>query len=264
MRGRRAVFEYWLRLPRLALDTMHTRMFFICSMIQNTPQPDKSTTAPQGFRDALAELVQIGLRVARMVGRIADAETALAEAASQAGAAEGVSALANSLAEAIEADQASAAAAEARHSVVARTEAVAGAFALVSRSVRLTLLLAERLDRGWARGGEPDDRHAKALRQIARGVADATEAENERTRSLTGMPTERLEALDTEAGIGNRSAEEIISEICRTLGLDPVRMIFRSPLPEASHGVEAGGTAPFTDDDGKPSEARPLRRPPDD
>ncbi len=46
----------------------------------------------------MAELVQIGLSVARLVGRVAEAETALAEAASQINAAEGVSPLAESLA----------------------------------------------------------------------------------------------------------------------------------------------------------------------
>jgi hypothetical protein len=49
---------------------------------------------------------------------------------------------------AIEADRAAAAAAEARQTVVARTEAVARAFARVSRAICLTVLLAERLDCG--------------------------------------------------------------------------------------------------------------------
>jgi hypothetical protein len=216
-------------------------------MIQTDPHPDDPTKAPQGFRDALAELVQMGLRVARMVTQVADAETAMAEAASQAGAAaEGASAMPTSLAEAMEADRALVAAAEARHSVVARAEAVAAAFALVSRAIRLTVLLAERLDRGWAQGGEPDDRQTMARRQIARGVADAiaAEAEGKRAAQLTEALTERLEALDTEAGIGDRPTEEIIAEICRYLGLDPVRMTVRPPLPGAISAVEAGEMAP--------------------
>jgi hypothetical protein len=210
----------------------------------------------------LAELVQIGLNVARMVGRIAEAGTELAEAASQARVAEGVSPLASSLAEAIEADRAAAAAAaEARQTVVARAEAVTAAFARVSRAVRLTVLLAERLDRGWARGREADDRPAMARRQIARGVADAIgrKAESERAARLTGALAERLEALDTEAGIGNRSVEEIIGAICRDLGLDPVRMTVRSPLPDAISLVETGKTAPLAGG-GRGWEARPPQR----
>jgi hypothetical protein len=199
-------------------------------MSQTTPRPEPTATAPQELRDALAELTQIGLRVARMIGQVADAETALAESASQAGAAEGASALANSLAEAIEADRAAAAAAEMRHTVVARAQTVAAAFARVSRAIRLTVMLAERLDRGWARGGVPDDRHAMTRRQIARGIADATRRETE---------DERPEALDTEAGIGDRPTPEIIAEICRSLGLDPARMTLRSPLPNAISQAEA-------------------------
>jgi hypothetical protein len=195
------------------------------------PRPHETANAPEAFRNALAELVQIGMTVARMVGRIAEAETALAEAASQFGAAEGVSALADSLAEAIEADRAAAAAAEARHAVAARTDAVAGAFARVSRAIRLTVLLAERLDRSWARRGLADDRLAMARRQIARGVEDAIErsAEGERAERLTEALTDRLESLDVETEIGNRPAEEIIREICRDLGLDPKRMPRRAP-----------------------------------
>jgi hypothetical protein len=233
-------------------------------MNQTAPRPDVPATAPQGFRDALAELVQIGLSVARMVGRVAEAETALAEAAAQAGVDEGVSALASSLAEAIEADRAAAAAAEMRHTVVARTEAVAGAFARVSRAIRLTVLLAERLDSGWARRGNADDRHAMARRQIARGVADAIgrEAEGERAVTLTAALAERLETLDTEAGIGDRSAEAVIEEICRDLGLDPVRMTVRLPV-EGTVSLGEAGIAGALAGGGKGREARPPHRRPD-
>jgi CO dehydrogenase/acetyl-CoA synthase delta subunit len=142
-------------------------------MNQIPPRPDETAIAPPEFRDALADLVQMGLRVARMVGRIAEAETALAVAASQARVAEGASAMTASLTEAMKADRA-AAAAKARHDLVARTEVVAAAFAQVSHSIQLTVLLAERLDRGQARPSGVDNRHAKAMRQIARGVAEAT------------------------------------------------------------------------------------------
>jgi hypothetical protein len=194
-------------------------------MNRTMSSPDDAC-APEGFSAALAELVQIGLSVARMVGRVAEAETALAEMASRTRVAEGVSALAGSLAEAIEADRAAAAATEAREPVVARTEAVAGAFARVSRAIRLTVLLAERLDRGWARGGMPDDRPAMARRQIARGVADviAREADGERAERLTEALAARLEALDRESGTLDRPTDEIIRDICRDLGLDPARL----------------------------------------
>jgi len=197
------------------------------------PRPHETANAPEAFRDALAELVQIGLSVARLVGRVAEAETALAEAASRVGAAEGASALADSLAEAIEADRAAAAAAEARHTVVARTAVVSEAFARVSRAIRLTVLLAERLDRGWARRIVADDRNAMARRQIARGVADAIgrEAEGERAEQLTEALADRLEALDIETELADRSAEEIIRQICCDLGLG--RTTICPPRPAA-------------------------------
>ncbi len=191
------------------------------------PRPDHTAHAPEGMRDALAELVQIGLRVARMLGQVADGEAALAVAAAQAGVAADVPALAGSLAEAIEADRAAAAAAEGRQTVVARAEAVAAAFARVSRSVRLTVLLAERIDRGWARGRVADERQAMVRRQVARGVGEAIgrEAEGERAERLREGLAERLERLDAEDALGERPAEEIIAAICRDLGLDPARMV---------------------------------------
>ena len=215
-------------------------------MTAPTSRTEQPTPAPQGFRDALAELVQIGLKVARMVGQTADAETNLAEAAAQAGATEDASALATSLAEAIEADRAAAAAAEMRQTVTARTAAVAIAYARVSRAIRLTILLAERLDRGWARGSNVDDRQTMARRQITRAVQDAIarETEGEHADDLTVALTERLESLDTE--FPNRSAEEIIALICRDLGLDPARMTLRSPLPRALNATQTSSAAPLT------------------
>ncbi len=177
--------------------------------------------APDAFRDALAELVGIGMSVARMVGRAAETETTLAESAAGAIAAEGMSPMPTSLAEAIDADRAAAAAGEARQTVVARTQAVAGAFAEVSRAVRRTVLLAERIDRGWAQRPLADDQHAMAKRQIERGVRDAIEreADGSRAEHLNEVLAERLERPETLDEIGLRSADDIIRTICSELKL---------------------------------------------
>ena len=182
--------------------------------------------APELFRTALAELVQIGMTVARMVGQAAKAETAMAEAATSARIAEGVTPLATSLAEAIEADQAAAAAGEARRAVIARSQTVAAAFAQTARAIRRTILLAERLDRCWARPFAADDRHAMARRHIAGAVTDAIaqQADDARAERLTEALAERLDALDTLDDVASRPAEDIIRDICRDLGLDPARM----------------------------------------
>ncbi|WP_158744193.1 hypothetical protein [Acidisphaera sp. L21] len=195
-------------------------------------QHDDIAQAPALFREALAELVQIGMSVARMVGRAAEAETALADAAIVVA---GELPIATSLAEAIAADQAASAAAEARRTVAPRIEIVAAAFNQVSRAIRRTVLLAERLDRGWARPVRMDDQQAMARRQIVRAVshaigrsADAGDAER-----LTGALRERLDALDTIEDIGRRPAEEIIREICRDLGLDPAPVLASTPSSRA-------------------------------
>ena len=241
------------------------------------PQPEQTARAPQGFRDALAEMVQIGLSVARMVGRVAEAETAACEAAARLSD-PADEAVASTLAEAIDRDQAYAAAAEARHTAVARAETIAGAFARVSRSVRLTVAMAERIDRSWARRGAADDQAAMARRQVVRGVAEAIEREvgceagrdagsetagreTERER-LTEAFAERLERLDEGFALGDRPAEEIITEICRDLGVDPARMTVRPPLPEAARFTRAHGIAP-PDGANWRWEAGPPPRPPD-
>ena len=189
--------------------------------IQSSP----NEPSPQHYRDGLAELFQMGLTVARMVTRVAEAEIAVADAAAEVRAAEGASPMPTSLAEAIEADRAFAAAAEARHTVVARADVVTRAFARIARCIRLTVAQAERLDRGWARPTRSDDRRAMARRQVARAVADviAREAEGERAERLTESLTERLESPDWEDEFEDLPVEEVITRICRDLGLDPVR-----------------------------------------
>jgi hypothetical protein len=174
-------------------------------MQTQSTRTDEINQAPALFREALAELVQIGMTVARMIGRVAQAETALADAA--ATVADGGNPVATSLAEAIAADQAASAAAEARRDVVARTERVAAAFDQVSRAVRRTVMLAERLDRGWARPIRVDDRQTMAHRQTVRAVR------------------ERLDSLDRPDDLGDRPVEEIIRAICRDLGLDPAEVL---------------------------------------
>jgi hypothetical protein len=147
--------------------------------------------------------------------------------------------------------------------VVARAEAVAAAFTRVSRSVRLTVLMVERLDRGWARPRNADDRQAVAKRQIARGVAEAIagQAEGERAAELSGRLRERLDSPDWENEFASRPAEEVIAIICRDLGLDPVRMTVRSPLPRSIKVPEMEGAVPLAH--GKGWQFRPPQRRPD-
>jgi hypothetical protein len=202
---------------------------------------DETSQAPVLFREALVELVQIGMRVARMVGRAADAEAALADAAM----ADGVLPVATSLAEAIAADEAACAAGEARQAGAARTEIVAAAFAQVSRAIRRTILLAERMDRGWARPVRADDRQAMARRQIVRAMGDAI------ARDPDAEEAERLDTLDD---IGGRTAEDIIREICRDLKVDPA--FVPSEVAARLAEWERSGRAPAPS--ATPQDRRPL------
>ena len=202
-----------------------------------SPRPADTTNAPDPLRAALAELVQIGMSVARMVGGAAEAETALAKSAATASIADGVPPLATSLAEAIEADQAAAAAGEARRAVITRTETIAAAFNQTARAIRRTILLAERLDRGWACPVAATNHQAVARRQITRAVTDAIarETDGDRAERLTETVAERLDSLDTLDDVTSRPAEDIIRDICRDLGLDPARM----PAPTARSAARA-------------------------
>ena len=186
--------------------------------------PGEIARAPRPFSAALSELVQIGMSVARLVGCTAEAETALVRQDAAAMMAGDVSPMATSLAEAIAADQATALAAQARQAALARTEAVAASFAQVSRAIRRTILLAERMDRAWAAPTSPDIRHAMVRGQIARGVTDAIADAGRRAQYLTEALAERLDSLDTLDDVTSRPAGDIVREICRDLGLDPARM----------------------------------------
>ncbi|WP_158742880.1 hypothetical protein [Acidisphaera sp. L21] len=188
-------------------------------MRPTTPQPDEIARAPEPFRAALAELVEIGMTVARMLARVAAGETTLAEAA--ATMAPDVSPVATSLAEAIEADRAASAASEARRDIVRRSEIVAAAFAQVSRAIRRTVLLAERLDCGWARPGRADCRDTMMRRQIARAVGDAIvrDADGAEADRLRGELAERLDSLDRLDDLGWAAVEDIVRDICRDLGV---------------------------------------------
>ena len=213
---------------------------------------DEPACAPEAFRDALAELVQIGMSVAGLIGDIAAAERSANKAAAESALAVEDRPIATSLAEAIEADQAFAAAVEARLTALARAETITRVFAQVSRSVRMSVLLAQRLERGWGRCGRvdeasADDREAMARRQVARGVAAAIAREAgpdaERAERLTEAYTERLEAADPAEETHDRPAEEIIAEICLELGFDPVRRVVVPPPLAKGAGLQAAVAA---------------------
>jgi hypothetical protein len=101
-----------------------------------------------------------------------------------------------------------------------------------------------------------------AKRQIARGVNDAItrEAEGERAEDLRERLTERLDSEDWEDLLEDHDPQEVIDIICRQMGLDPVRMTVRSPLPGIITPAAMEGVVPRA---GSARQAPPPQRRPD-
>ena len=107
-------------------------------------------------------------------------------------------------------------AAEARHPGVATGHAAP--FERIVRTVRRTILLAQRLEAGPTR----TQRRTEARQRILREVEDSilNQSAGTQARALQAELRERLDAPDLEDAIGNRPIGEIICEIRRDLGLD--------------------------------------------
>ena len=89
-----------------------------------------------------------------------------------------------------------------------------------------------------------------------RFAAGGREIERER---LTEAVAERLDEL---SALGDRPAEEIITEICRDLGLDAARGTVKPPLPDVARFTSERGVAPPGGATWR-WDAGPPRRPPD-
>ena len=108
-------------------------------------------------------------------------------------------------------------------------------FERVSRAVRRTVALAERIEAGWPRRSGSDDRQTMARRQIARGVGEriARHAEGEAAERLFDDLGDRLDAMEF-AGELDRPVQEVIGAICRALGLP-------EPERDAAEARRVGG-----------------------
>ena len=110
-------------------------------------------------------------------------------------------------------------------------EAVA-AYERVSRAMRRSVLLAQRLD---APGRAPAPGRAALRRQIIRSVEDAIqrETDDEAAEALHAEFLERLDGPDVLEDVGDRPVEAIIADICRDLGLGamPGRHAWKRRMP---------------------------------
>ena len=170
------------------------------------------------MRDALAALVGFGLRIAQVAAELVEAEGRIVSL--MAGAVPASGADIRSPDDAERAGQAMDAADAALALATPRVAVATQSFERVSRAVRRTVALVQRIDAGWPRRGGSDDRRTMARRQIARGVGEriARQTHGEAAERLFDDLDARLDALELDGEL-NRPIAAVIAAICRDLGL---------------------------------------------
>ena len=102
------------------------------------------------------------------------------------------------------------------------TPEVRAAYVDITRSMRRSVLLAQKLDEPVrAPRAQPAERQHAARRRIIRAVEDAIQRESyeDEVEDLETELLERLEQPEMDDEIDSRPVDEIITDICRDLGL---------------------------------------------
>jgi hypothetical protein len=187
-------------------------------MVSSDPARPPAATDDPALRDALRELVGLGVRIARVAAEAAEAEGRIV-AIVVAGLPARVDG-AGSMSEAQDAGYAVDSAEVALAQSVPRIAVAAQAFERVARAVRRTAALMQRIECGWPRHGGSDDRRAMARRQIARSVGEviARQVRGEAAERLFDDLAERLDRLERDGGL-DQPVEVAVATICRDLGL---------------------------------------------
>ena len=213
------------------LETVGVRVVMSSDMDAKVP-PNPDLDA------ALIELASLGMRAARVVTRLMEIEQAVAEVVASCLPAPGhqPASLGEAATAGLDIDAVTAAMGQA----VPRVEVLARAFDRVSRSVRRTVALIERMKAGWPRAASADDRQAMLRRQVARGVAEVIrrESDGEAAERLFDDLAERLDDPDVAAEIGVLPEQEVVRRICRGLGLamGAIREMGGTPPPPPKDG----------------------------
>ena len=87
----------------------------------------------------------------------------------------------------------------------------------LGRSLRLTLALRRRIETGWPRRGEADDRRVRARRQVEQAVGARIRAEFDEPAERLRLLEERLWDPGLEAMLDSMPVEAVIAEIGRGL-----------------------------------------------
>ena len=165
------------------------------------------------------DLVSLGVRIARVATEVAEADGKIV--APMAAALPARIAGHDSITEAQLAGLSVDAADAALKPAAERVASAGLTFERVSRAVRRTAALLQRIEGGWLRRGGSDDRRAMARRQVARSVGRGDHAAGRtarRAERLFDDLSERLDALELEGALDDRPAEVIVAAICRELG----------------------------------------------
>ena len=205
-----------------------------------------NTEAAPNSADTLIELAALGMRMARVVVRLAEVEQQSVDIV--AASLPAVGAVPASASEAVAAGVSLDGLAEWMAGAAPRVDRLARALERVSRSVRRSVALTKRLEAGWPRVRPVDDRAAMVRRQVKRGVSDVirgvTDSDDAAERLFDEL-YERLEDPGLQQEMLELPAREIVRRICRDLGLaaGELRAVGAVPdalearlFPRATHG----------------------------
>ena len=108
----------------------------------------------------------------------------------------------------------------------------------LGRTLRLTIALKRRIETGWPRRGEADDRRAMARRQVERSVGDKIRAERgEAAERLLRELHERLWDPGVEAMLDSMPIEDVIAAIAREFAAVKTEVDAWVPPPLSSRGM---------------------------
>ena len=200
--------------------------------------------APFDADALLAEAAAHTMRAIRVVSRVMEVEQAAIEvAAAWLPATHRAPA---SLAEAADAGRAADAITAATGPAAPRLAMLSRAMDRLTRSLRYTIALKQRLQAGWPRPRAADDRPAMLRRQVARGVTSMIR--HAAPGEENAEPAERLfrelyARLDDPAladDLLTLPVEEIVRRICRDLGLVATALPRLAAEPAARPARESG------------------------
>ena len=185
-----------------------------------------ATPSDPALAAALSELTALGLRMARAITEVTEAEQRTVSVAASwlpVPGSVGVS-LEEATRIGLGIDTANAALAVG----VPRMTGLSHAFERIARAVRRSVALSRRLEQGWPPPRGADTSRAMLIRQVARGVAEVIRAhthgrDEEAAERLFADLADRLDDPEFERLLTDQPVAEVIALLCREMGLPAPR-----------------------------------------